>query len=123
MSDASWQPAGLSVYTTDNRIGRTKITKRDADTDIRVTMRRDDWIRAELVFKVETADKCGRVNISVKRRSGISLRLRVREKDRPTRRPRPSYPGVQNRLGWSRTMPAPVHACSPERVLGDFGAD
>lgn len=71
MSDVSWHPGGQSVCTKDiGSVGkqvRTEVTERDANSSDRMAMGRGDWSRAELILKVETTDKRGRVDVSVKR--------------------------------------------------------
>ena len=43
----------------------TEVTERDTNTNVCMATGRGDWSRAELILKVETADKRGRVYVSV----------------------------------------------------------
>lgn len=69
MSDASWQSAGKTVLhrreTGEHQV-RTKVAQLDADANIRMAVRGSYWNGAELVLQIQTADKCGRMNIPIK---------------------------------------------------------
>lgn|SRR5712671_878093 len=107
------------------RQGRTRVTERDAKTNVRMSKRRGDWNRAKLILKVETTNKCGRMNVPV---DVLVVRYPTPTpacvmKIRLTHPLRPACPNERNRLCWFRIKPTPAHACSRGQALAGFGAN